>query len=999
MTNLHLHTKMSLLDGLIRPKELMQKVKSLGQTAVACTDHGSVAGLVEFWKEARKVQIKPLLGCEFYHERGQVNHHLIMIARNFEGYRNLIKLNNLAQQNIYKKPRINDEMIKQHGRGLICLTACLQGYFPQTILQGRPDWAWVDAMELWCDKVYLEVQNHGIEEEAKVLDYCVKSGKPCVATTDAHYLNKEHSFAHEVALAISSHKPLGEFKFNGNGYHVLSNEEAEARFDKRLLEMSDVIAAEVEEYDISHDSWQLPNEQLDADGEFLELSSRLQEYIWNKKIQNKEEYEERLKYEFGVIKDNGFLSYFKSVGKICGFVDNELKSLRGWGRGSAGGSLVAFLYGITKVDPIRWGLFFERFLNPDRISPPDIDLDFKPEDRPKVLEFMRREFGDVYQIGTYTTLGSKDVIKNVSKAMHRETALMDFVPMEAPVPTIAELDTRDSFHRQVVKEGNEDFVEVCKVLEGLPKSMSAHASGVVIDQWGEVPVRISKSGASANIPVCAYDMYALDDIKLVKYDILGVNQLSVIDETCKAVGIKTEDIPLDDKETFENFNGGNTLGTFQFETHSYQGIIKDLKPDTFEELVSLNAIGRPGCLDSGMTNQYINRKWGRESSDKLHPKMPDIGYYNLPLFQESLMLISRDFCGFTMSEADTLRKGIGKKKKDILDELKPKFIEGAIKTSGATQALADELWSIVEKAGRYSWNLSHAVCYTLISYWTMYLSAHYPTQYFAQLLNGANAVGDTAQRRRILLTECRRRNIPVKYPNVNRSDRQYTAQDGEIYLGLCGIKFVSDAVIDTIVKERKNGAFKDSEDFYNRLPHKVCSSRVVKYLKMAGAFEEYTPTRLEEIESIGFSISGRAIDQSFRKYVQEAGEVIDIRETTTKKGDPMAFVTVDFHDEIRSVVVFPRQLAEYKPLLVKGNVLGFFCDGDVLQKIFNVEDFVGFIVEIPDEKVDEFLTFCPKCNGLPNVYCGSWAVATVNLTLEMFNFIEREFGVVRVRKR
>ena len=357
MTNLHLHTQYSMLDGLIKPKELMQKIKGLGQTAVACTDHGTVAGLVEFWKEARKAGIKPILGCEFYHERGgQENYHLIMLAKNLQGYRNLIALNNLAQNNIYKKPRINDDMIKEHGQGLICLTACIQGYFPQSILKGNPDWQWLNAMKLWCDDVYLEVQNHGIPEEETIMKVCADSGLPCVATTDSHYLNADDEYAHEVALAVSMNKKVGEYKFNGSGYHVLDNEEIARRFAPRFIEMTDKIAEQIEEYDISHDAWQLPRAETDKDLELLELHSRLDVYLWDNHIENGQEYKDRLDYEYKVIYDNGFLPYFKAVSRICHYVDDELHSLRGWGRGSAGGSLVAMLYGITKIDPIRWGL-------------------------------------------------------------------------------------------------------------------------------------------------------------------------------------------------------------------------------------------------------------------------------------------------------------------------------------------------------------------------------------------------------------------------------------------------------------------------------------------------------------------------------------------------------------------------------------------------------------------------------------------------------------------
>ena len=370
----------------------------------------------------------------------------------------------------------------------------------------------------------------------------------------------------------------------------------------------------------------------------------------------------------------------------------------------------------------------------------------------------------------------------------------------------------------------------------------------------------------------------------------------------------------------------------------------------------------------------------------------------LMLYQEDLMLCAREEAGFTMAEADLLRKGVGKKKKEIIDSLKPKFYDGCRK-NGRTDEQIDMMWVAIEKAARYSWNKSHAVAYSLITYWTMYLLANYPAEYFAELLNGADNVGDTAMRRRVLLTECRRRGIEIEHPNINESENKYIAKDGKILLGLCGIKFVSDTVIEAIKEERAKKPFENADDFYNRLPHKICNRRTVEYLKMAGCFSEYVPSRQEEIESVGYSISGRIIDQSFRKYIREAGEIIELKETTTKKGDPMAFMTVDFHDEIRSIVVFPRQLAEYRDVLKKGNAFGFWCDGDILQKIFPIEQFEDFIVEIPEDKVDEFLTFCPKCNGSPNIYCGEWAVSTVNLDLRMFEFIEREFGISRVRRK
>jgi len=1002
--DLHLHGQFSLLDGLIRPDALIEKCKKLGRNSVALTDHGSLAGLAEFHKSAIAGGVKPLLGCEFYHERGQTNHHLIIIARNLVGYRNLVKLNNLAQENFYKKPRISDEMIRTHGQGLIALTACVAGYLPSSIVKGTPDWQWFSALTSWVDKAYLEVQNHGIPEEKIVVDAFMASGLPCVATTDAHFLNKEHELSHDVGLAVSMNKKVGEFKFQGTGYYV--KEESEILLPVQCIERTQEVADLVEIYDFGHETWQLPLMEINEEKELMKLEFKLNDYLIDKfgfeavecdPTGEMEEYLKRLAFEFDVISKNGFLPYFQIVADICRFVDEDLKSLRGWGRGSAAGSLVSMLYGITKIDPIEWELYFERFLNPDRISPPDIDLDFKPEDRQPVLEYMRNKYGRVYQIGTYTTLGSREVILSCSRAMNVKTDLAEYVPVEAPVPTIAKLMERESFAEHVRETGIEDFVDVCMVLEGLPKNASAHASGVVIDATDEIPVRISKSGANAGIPVTAYDMYSLEELKFTKFDILGVNVLSIVERVCSAVGRKVESFPLDDPYTFESFNKGNTLGVFQFETHAFSKLIKELHPDTFDELVDLNTLGRPGCLESGMTDEYIERKFGRKERKAIHSTIRDTGHQGLPLFQEQMMVISREFAGFTMAEADTLRKAIGKKKKDLMDSLHQKFVDGAIKLKGVTAEEADDVWSTLEKSARYTWNLSHAVCYTLISYWTMYLSANYPVEFFCELLNGASGSSDAATRRRILLSECRRRGIPVSRPNANLSQKEYAVFGGQILLGLSGIKFVGDKSVDLIIESRKNGDFLDSGDLKSR--SKV-NSRVIDYLLKAGCFPlEHECTREDELESLGYSVSGRAIDQGWLKYVQGAGEILEIKNTVTKKNDPMSFVSVDFHEETRSLVVFPKVHERYKELFVRGGVYGFATDGDILQALFDVTDLQAMNIEIPDHSVDSFMSFYPSCSGIPNIYCNGYAVASVKMSEQMVAFVEAEFGIIRIFSR
>jgi DNA polymerase-3 subunit alpha len=1010
MIHLHLHSVYSLLDGLIKFKDLAVYCKDNDQSAVACTDHGSIAGLVEFHKEMRKEGIKPILGYEAYYERGDKEnlYHLILLARNEEGYRNLVSLNNLAYGNFYKKPRINDEMLQEHGRGLIAMTACLQGYFQKTVLAGRPDLVWLESMGHWCDSVFIELQNHGIPDELKMIEWAMSTDNPCedllVGTTDAHYIKAEHKTAHEVALAVSMNKKWGDYKFSGDGYY-LHDPDLPGRTLSRTYEVADL----VEEYEIGHSTWVLPKiDDIDYEDERMELAFNLGDYLF--KEYGKEDgdyrkaYEDRLDYEFEVVKKSGFIPYLKMVSDICRYVDEDLKSTRGWGRGSAGGSLVVMLYGITKIDPIKYGTYFERFINPDRVVPPDIDLDFRPEDRQAVIEYMRKKYGKVYQIGTYTTLGSKEVINAVCRATGYDSmGLQDFVPIEAPVPTIKELmDKKESFWMYVTSNDLEDLVNICMTLEGCPRNPSAHASGVVLDIYDEIPIRIARSGVNAGTPVTAYDMYSLEDLHLTKFDILGVNMLSVIDRTIKSLDSSNlrsvSDIPLDDQKTFERFNDGNTLGVFQFETHAFKDIIKRVHPDSFDELVDLNTLGRPGCLDSGMTEEYISRKHLLSDMDPLWPGF-ELGHKNLPLFQEDIMKIAHELAGFTLSETDTLRKAIGKKIKETMDSLKVKFIEGCHTVSNMPLDTAEDLWATIEKSARYTWNLSHAVCYTLISYWCMYLSAHYPVEFFCELLNGAGNVSDSSLRRRLILSECRRRSIPIKYPDINKSGIGYSVEGGFIRLGLSGIKYCGDVALRAIMENRP---YKNSIELQDKCGKKSVNKKTLDYLLMAGVFlDEHVPVREEEIDALGYSVSERYIDRFPYCFMPDAGEILDVTNITTKKGDPMAFVMVEFKDKAQSITVFPKLYSQYRNILVKGNVFGWVLapNSDILAAVFDVGDIKEYVVEIPPDKMQEFMTFYSSCTGIPNIRVEGYGIASVPMSVEMLQLIHADFGIVSIHHR
>jgi DNA polymerase-3 subunit alpha len=711
MITLHGHSDYSLLDGICKIPDYVARAKELGAEAVGLTDHGTLAGLVDLWFECKKQGIKPILGCEFYHVRkksDKKNYHIILLARTYEGWMNMIELSNRAQDNFYKKPRITDKDIRELGRGIIGTAACLAGYLARTWAEtGEFDHEWIKMMENSFDAFYFEVHDNGIPEQKAYNNALLKAYPDrCIAANDVHFLLEEHQFAHEVALAINTRKKITDpkaFKFNGSGYWMRSDLDLPEHTITRTHE----VAALVEEFSIGYDEWHLP--QVDVDEENLWF--RLNDELFVRGL-DKPEYRERMEYEFKVIKENGFLPYFEIVSSIYRRFALEGRFV-GWGRGSTGGSLVAYLMGITRIDPIEWGLIFERFLNPGRVTMPDIDMDFQPQDRALAIEELGR-YGNAIQIGAYGTLGTKEVLNAVSKAMDIVTGLGALVPNEAPVPTIAELATTRAFSEQVAKERNQKLIEVCKILEGCKRSASTHAAGVVLVE-GTIPVRESRSGVNKGLRSSEWDMYALEKLRYVKFDVLGVKNLEVVDATCRSVGIRPEEIPLADDATYSLIQSGQTIGVFQWESDGYRNLIRRLHPDSFDELLDLNTLYRPGCLESGITDEYIERKFGRKPVVQLHPKL-NMRTQGLPLYQEDILVMARELAGFTLAEADILRKAIGKKEKETFAKIKEQFVDGCIQVSDISRSDADDYWSQIEKFARYTWNKAHAVAYTLISW-------------------------------------------------------------------------------------------------------------------------------------------------------------------------------------------------------------------------------------------------------------------------------------------
>jgi len=993
MTILHGHSDYSLLDGICKIKDYVAKAKSLGHKAVGLTDHGTLAGLVDFWFECKEQGIKPILGCEFYHEVDdpKINYHVILLAMNRIGFDNLIKLHNIAQDNFYKKPRITTSDILDHGQGLIGTGACLQGYLTRRWLDtGVFDEFYFEDMSKELEGgFYLEVHDNGIPEQIKWNEYVLeKWPKYCLAANDVHYLDKEHDFAHRVALAISTHKGINDpkaFKFNGTGYWFREDLDL-PQFTK---DSTDSIAGMVGEYEIGYDKWQLPQVEVKEDL-YFQLQDEIAMMEMNNLIEDAQVYIDRLTYEFQVIEDNGFLPYFQIVAGIYSRMREE-KRFVGWGRGSTGGSLVAYLMGITNIDPIRWGLIFERFLNPGRVTMPDIDMDFQPQDRQIAIDELSK-YGNAVQIGAYGTLGTREVIKAVAKAMGVLTGLSAYIPAAEPVPTIAELMKTKAFSTQVKKEKNEEFIKVCIVLEGIKKTQSIHAAGVVLTD-DEIPTKTTRSGSNKNTVSTEWDMYALEKLKYVKFDVLGVKNLELIDIVCKQVGVVPDSIPLEDEKTFKLIQKGHTVGVFQWESEGYRKLIMDVHPDRFSELIDLNTLYRPGCLESGITASYIKRKHGIEQTRQLHKNLHLNETYGLPLYQEDMLVIARDVAGFTLSEADVLRKAIGKKEKETFAKIKEDFINGARKYGDMVGSEAESLWNVLEKSSRYTWNKSHGVAYTLISWWTAYLSANYPDYFMAELLNQA----DGADRRRILLSEARRRGIRLEYPDINRSTERFEAlqvEDGTaIYLGLAGIKFVGEKTVDKILKERNaNGSFDSTEELKERTK---ISKRVIEYLGYAGAFGAPTDIEMER-EALGYNLGARMIDRYWwSDFVSGIGEVIDVHKILTKRGDPMAFLNIEFRTEIMSVTVFPEMWSMIKDHVDKGTVAIFkYNDDKILQYVSSPDDFGSMRVHIV--MADEFLSFYPSLIGKPNIYAGGMGIAKIELDEQILTFIRDEFGIERI---
>ncbi len=878
--HLHVHTMYSLLDGAIRLDDLLRCAKQDGMKAVAITDHGTMFGVAEFYEKAIAADIRPIIGCECYvaprslrdktpQDAKDVS-HLVLLARDRQGYRNLCKLASVAQlEGFYYRPRIDKRILAEHSQGLIGMSACLHGEIPRHIIAGRMDLAEETArfyQKLFGeDNFFLEVQNNGIEVQATVNEALRELARKCsiglVASNDCHYLRREHVRAHDVLLCVQTGKTVSDrdrFKFRTDQLYFKSKQEMVLDFVDFPGAIDNTVAiANRCQVDFDFNQYHFPKFQdpsgLSAKDLFVKkvregFAKRWPRIRKRRPGADEQLYRKRLDYEIEVINNMGFPGYFLIVADFIHYAKQQMIPV-GPGRGSAAGSLVAYSLGITELDPIEHGLIFERFLNPSRISMPDIDVDFCINGREKVFKYVAERYGGgdyVAQIITFGKLKPRAVIRDVGRALGFSYDEVDVIAKLVPEgPKIKNLSVAMEAEpklRELVESQPEikDLVDICQTLEGLPRHASTHAAGVVIGDRPLVEYLPLYRGKKGEV-VTQWDMKLVEKIGLVKFDFLGLRNLTVIDHTLELIREQGKEVPdltdldINDKETYALLAAGDTTGVFQLESSGMKDLLVRLKPERFDDLIALVALYRPGPLESGMVNDFVDRKHGRKPITYMFPELKPIleETYGVIVYQEQVMNIAVALADYTMAEADGLRKAMGKKITSMMAQHRQRFVEGAVK-KGADAKKAAELFDLIEKFGGYGFNKSHSAAYAVISFQTAFLKAHFPVEFMAALLTSEMQSIDGVVK---YINECRNHEIEVLPPDINSSGKTFTVADGKIRFGLAAIKNVGQAAIDAIIAERQNGRFDSLFDFCQRVDLHRVNKRVVESLIACGAFD------------------------------------------------------------------------------------------------------------------------------------------------------------------
>jgi len=875
-THLHVHSHYSLLDGLPKIDNLLDYIKKLGMDSVALTDHGNIYGAVEFYKKARERGIKPIIGSEVYlafermsQKRPGIDgkrYHLVLLVKNEEGYKNLVKILTKAHlEGFYYKPRVDEELLAKHSKGLIALSACLAGKIPQLILAKKIEEAERQALKyqeiFGRDNFYLEIQHHPNIKEQKIVNKQIiliskKYGIPLVATNDVHYLKPEDAEAQDILMLINTGSDPNDperLTMKQDDFSMRSPEQMIKDFNyipeaiENTQRIKDACNFNFELGKIKLPKFEVPNgksadeylEELCFEGVKKKYGSHPKKEILN-----------RLNYELGIIGETNFASYFLIVQDFVNWAKRN-RIVCGPGRGSAGGSLVAYLLNITNVDPLKYNLLFERFLNLGRtkISLPDIDLDFTDRRRDEVINYVAQKYGrdKVAQIITFGTMAARAVVRDVGRALGYPYNYCDKIAKMIPFGlTLDQTLASINEFRQVYLDDPkaQKLVDFAKKLEGCARHASTHACGVVIssDPLDELVPLQHPTQNDENI-ITQYEMHSIEDLGLLKMDFLGLKNLTIIEDTLSRIyvvqnkKIDIENIPLDDKKTFKLLQEGKTIGVFQLESEGFRRYLKQLKPTELEDIIAMVALYRPGPM--ALIPEYIAGKNKRKKVEYLHLKLKPIleSTYGILLYQEQVMKIAQELAGFTLAEADVLRKAIGKKIRSLLMNQKEKFITGC-KKNKIPEDIAQKIWHWIEPFARYSFNKSHATCYAIIAYQTAYLKSHFPVEFMASLLTSEKA---DVERIGFLISECKKMRIEVLSPDINESLENFTVVPGEnkIRFGLTAIKNVGHNVVRAIVQERKEkGPYQSIIDFISRVDSKDLNKKSLESLIKAGAFDK-----------------------------------------------------------------------------------------------------------------------------------------------------------------
>ena len=983
-THLHVHTEYSLLDGASKIPELVAYAKELGMDSLAITDHGVMYGAVEFYQECTKAGIKPIIGCEVYLAKGshldmteKTRYHLILLAENDIGYHNLMKIVSKGQlEGFYYKPRVDKDILRTYSEGIICLSACIAGEVPRLINSGNMDGARRCVQEyidiFGKDNYFLEIQNHDIPEEKTAAEglrqLAQEFGIGLVATNDLHYVRREDAEAQDVLLCIQTTSNVddpGRMRFPNDSFYLKSAEEMAELFGgypealENTCRIADRCNVKLEFGHLLLPEFPVP-EGFDAVSYLRHLC---EEALPERYEVVDETVRKRLDFELDIINTMGYACYFLIVWDFINYCRSHDIPV-GPGRGSAAGSIVAYLLRITNIEPLRYHLLFERFLNPERVSMPDIDTDFCYVKRNQVLDYVVRRYGQerVSQIITFGTLQARAAVRDVGKALGMSYTSVDevakMIPRELGITLDKALKSSNDFKRAYESRPEvKKLVDLARSVEGLPRNAGTHAAGVIIaprDLRDYVPLQ---QGSDSGV-ITQYDKNKVEELGLLKMDFLGLRTLTVIGDCIQFIKETTgetvdiDNIPLHDKETCDMLCRGETACVFQLESAGITKLVMDLAPESFEDLIPLVALYRPGPLGTGMAEDFIAGRHGQRTAEVLHPLMEPIleDTYGVILYQEQVMQITSALAGFTLGQADILRRAMGKKKAKELDSMRASFIEGAKRLHDIPEELSDRIFSLLQHFAGYGFNKSHSVAYALVAYETAYLKAHWRAQYYAAFLNSVIGDGDKLS---WYISVCKNDNIKILAPDVNESGRDFTVLPNKtIRFGLAGIKSTGGAAVEAIISARSEGGpFTSLTDFCCRVNMRVVNKRVVENLIKSGAMDSFGARRSQLLAVLDQAIDLGAACQRDRANGQLGlfgdDQTFGMEEIRLPQRTEIPKQTLlQYEKELLGFYVTDHPLSEYK---------------EVMQRFMPLHQFIGE-TQVQDNQFVRVAGIISSCN-------------------------------------